>query len=382
MSRRDEEKKRRRQKRLAKRRERPTSGYLEFPCSEGPEDLDDAFQAMEMIEEQMQGGAPATWPGGCDPSLARPDRVKYMLATFVSERQPGAAKMDELEQRLDKGLLGGLPELDHWSWEEFLWHGLPGDSWEAVEFFLEHAGARFPPAAQDQIRLWKQARIGVFQVGEVANDTVSLHEWDPVRGARVGPPFRAITLNVGGVNAQRSVRGQFLMTHVAPWRPEDELYCGMGYASVIDSSQLMFAAAYLGLRHLDVAATPLPWKQSKASRNEYLYRWRLREWHSWLEDRLQFPFLAFVPVPPRGEFVVREVRSLLPSTPEQARMMGIYLEVQIPGQTGVLASGGTGVTPVDITSPNRLALAEYHAYRELAGPPPGTQGMPKFTKLR
>jgi hypothetical protein len=301
---------------------------------------------------------------------------------FATEKGPGAAKMRELQHRLSKGMLSELPQLDHWAMEEFLWHGLPGDSWHPVEFFLEHGGARFPPAARDQLRLWKQARIGLFQVGEVASDTVSLQEWDPVRRAHVGEPFRAITLNVAGVNVQRSARGQYLLTHVAPWRPEEGLYCGMGYGTVLDSRRTALGAMFLGLRHLDVAATPLPWKQNTAMRNEYLGRWRQREWHSWLEDHLQFPFQAFVPIPPRGEIESREVRGLMPSTAERARLMGIYFEVPSADDEQVLVAGGTAIAPVDITSPNRMALEEYHAFRKLAGPPPGARGMPGFTQLR
>jgi hypothetical protein len=344
--------------------------------------LDRAIRALETLQEQMREGPPGNWPGGCDPSLGQPDRVKFELATFATQTSPGPARLRELEERLSKGVLGVLPELDHWAVEEFLWHGLPGDSWHPVEAFLQHAGARFPPAAREQLRLWKEARIGLFKVGEVADDLVWLHEWDPVLGVSVGAPFRAITLNVGGANAQRSVRGRFLLTHVAPWRPEDGLYCGMGYGICPDQSQAVLAADYLGLRHLAVAATPLPWKQSRSARDEYLRRWQQREWYSWLTERLQFPFHALVGVSPDGKMEIREVRSLLPSTAEQTRMLGIYFEAPSSDGKQILAAGGTLVMPVDITSPNRMALEEYHAYRKLEGPPPGTRGMPGFASFR
>jgi hypothetical protein len=330
----------------------------------------------------MRLGTPETWPGACDASLARPDQVKFDLAMFATEKPPGDAKVRELEKRLRQGLLSDLDDLDHWALEEFFWHGLPGDAWHPVEAFLEHAGARFSPAAREQVRHWKQARIGLFEVGGVADDTVELHEWDPVRQAHTGAPFRAITLNVGGANVQRSARGRFLLTHVAPWRPEQGLCCGMGYGMHVERRATAMLAIYLGLRHLAIAATPLPWRESPSARNDYLRRWRQREWHSWLAQHLQFPFQAFVGVPPRGEIEIREVHGLLPSPGGDAREFGIYFEIPIPGDKGVFVAGGTYVLPLDITSANRLALEEYHAYRKLDGPPPGTRGMPKFADFR
>ena len=267
MSRRDEEKKRRRQKRQSKRRDR----------SEGPdaeETLRRAERAMRSMEEGMRVGLPATWPGGCDPSLGRPDMIKYELATRATETQPGKSKFHDLEERLKKGPLGDLPELDHWALEEFFWHGVPGDSWNPVEAFLEHSGARFPPAAQEQLRRFKQARVGLYQVGEVANDTVEFREWDLVRRSCVGAPFRAITLSIGGVNGLRTLRGKYNLTHVAPWRPDEGLFCGMGYGVFLDLHQTPIAADFLGFRQLAAAATPLPWQESRSARAEYLGRWR------------------------------------------------------------------------------------------------------------
>jgi hypothetical protein len=379
MSRRDEEKKRRRQKRLSKRRDRDDSSFS--PALDETA-IKDAMRALQRLEDQMRAGQPANYPGGCDPSLARPDLVKFDLAQFATGRAPGADKMRQLEDRLSKGVLGELPEMDHWAIEEFLWHGLPGDSWHPVEAFLEHTGTRFPPAAHEQLQRWKEARIGLFQIGDVVEETVGLHEWDPVRRGHVGEPFRAITLNVGGPNVYKSASGQFILTHVAPWKPEDGLYCGMGYAAQFTQRQLPMAAVFLGLRHLEIAATPLPWRKSPSALHEHQRRWRQREWHSWLTAQLRFPFTAFVGLPPRVKMDIREVRGLLPSTPEEARSMGIYFEVPSDDETEIIAAGGTTVLPVDISSANRLALEEYHAYRKADGPPPGTLGMPAYTSVR
>src|SRR5262249_38354264 len=161
----------------------------------------------------------------------------------ADKQEPGRSKLRELEYRLSKGLLAFLPELDHWAMEEFFWHGLPGDYWHPIEAFLEHAGARFPPAAQEQLRRWKEARIGLYEIGDVANDTVGLREYDPVRQVFVGPAFRAITLNIGGVNVQREHPGKFLLTHVAPWRPEECIWCGLGYGQAVPLDMTTLSAA-------------------------------------------------------------------------------------------------------------------------------------------
>lgn len=47
----------------------------------------------------------------------------------------------------------------------------------------------------------------------------------------------------------------------------------------------------------------------------------------------------------------------------------------------VIIAGGTTISPIDITSPNSLLLAEYHAFRDHAGPPPATRGQPTFMTL-
>ena len=199
-------------------------------------------------------------------------------------------------------------------------------------------------------------------------------------GRAAGPWFRALTLNIGGVNLLAAARGEIELTYVAPWLPAENLYCGLGYSRPAAKSQSAVLLAYLGLQHPEVASRPLPWNVSRAAEADYLRQWRAREWSGWLAERLQFPFLALVATPPRGEPQVKEVARLLPTTPGQARQFGVYFEVGL-GAGKVLAAGGTHVTPLDIASVNRAALAEYQAYRERAGPLPGTRGQPAFRDL-
>lgn len=375
MARRDEEKKRRRQKRLEKQQAKQTRWLGEA----GP-GFAGLKQVLGSLAETLSVPEPASWPGASDPSLARPDRVKFELAEFAIRRGPGRAKYRTFEDALRQGHLGFLPHIDHWAIEEFCWHGVPGDPWHPVEAFLESAGERFPPAAREQLRLWKQARIGLFEVGDVRDDTVGLQEWDPVRGTAVGPAVRAITLNLGGTNLFRGKQGFIQLTYLAPWAPADHLSCGMGYGTMMPKKDAIVLLMYLGLRHPEVVARPAPWKASRAAADAYLREWQHRDWYGWLGERLQFPFHALVQTPPQGKLALKLVQGLIPTTAEQAWRFGIYFEV--PGESEVMVAGATAVTPIDVALPNFAALMEYHAYRDRAGPPPGTVGQPNFLRVR
>jgi hypothetical protein len=363
---RDREKKRRRQKRLAKRQHR-----AQAPAKP----VADLLTTLQLKVPPF-----ATWPGISDPSLARPDLVKAELGDFAAHEEPGKTKVRQLEQAARRGLLEPLPELDHWVLEEFFYHGVPGDTWHPIDAFLDQAGDRFPAAAQAQVRLWTAARIGIFEIGPVHDDLLELREWDVAAGTARGPQFRAITLNIGGVNAFAEARGQLLLTYLAPWVPAEDLHCGMGYSRTVGPADVGLLAIHLALAHPEVVLRPLPWRANPGAARAHLLEWRGREWHAWLAARFRFPFHAVVPLPPRGRLAVTQVRGLMPSSAEQARTFGIYLE--IPSGTQMVLAGASDVVPIDAASPNRLALAEYQAYRKLVGPPPGVRGQGDFLTLR
>jgi hypothetical protein len=377
---RDQEKKRRRQKRQEKRRRSENFGPDNpFPRSENF-DPDNPFRVLDQLKEALKVSPPTHWPGASDPSLARPDMVKFDLTQFATTTEPRRSKGRQLEAGLSKGLMGFLPEIDHWAMEEFFWHGLPGDSWNPIDAYLAQKGDLFPPRAHEQIRLWKQAKIGLFEMGEIQEETVVLREWDPIVGSTIGAPMRAITLNIGGVNIYRNAHNQLTLTYLAPWAAAENLFCGMGYGVTPTKQNAEILIPYLWLRHPEIVARPLPWEASRAAADEYMREWRRREWHRWLGERMHFPFWALVTLPPLGKPQLKQVFELIPSTPEQARQIGIYFAVDMMAKTGV-AAGGTHVTPIDVTSPNLMALREYHAYREHAGPPPATRGQPMYTIL-
>jgi hypothetical protein len=155
MTRRDEEKRRRRQKRHEKKHRHDLPGGAVVPGKPDADPLGKLVGVLGSLEAQLKVPSPTHWPGASDPSLERPDLVKLELGEFATSTEPGRSKSRLFERQLRQGLLGFLPELaDHWGIEEFFWHGMPADSWHPVEAFLAHAGDRFPPAAQDQLRLW------------------------------------------------------------------------------------------------------------------------------------------------------------------------------------------------------------------------------------
>jgi hypothetical protein len=317
-----------------------------------------------------------------DDDLRRqPDHVKFIYATYVSERAPGRSKMAQLEKAFQQGPLGMIPEINHWAMEEFLWHGLPNDSWHPMEAYLDFVGDRLSEAGQEQLRRWKEARVGFYEVGKVQRGTVILQEWDPVSKSLLGEPFQAITLGMGGADFFRRYRGHLAFTYMSPWLPAEGIFCSMGYALMAKKDEAGPFELLLNLRTPELVAEPLPWEKSAAARRNYLKIWKQRDWLPWLEERLEFPFRALMLNPSEDpKFKVANVTGLLPLDADETRQLGVYAEVPVEG--GIHAVGLTNLTPLDISSSNWMPMAEYRAYREQVGPPPSVRGMPTITRLR
>src|SRR5438876_6237118 len=117
MSRRDEEKKRRRLKRQKKRQrfERSIDDSLDLPALPEPPE---AFAFLRSLKQLFDLPRPARWPGVSDRALARPDLVKLDLAEWASREEPGKGKLRRLETGFQSGLLGFLPDMEHWAMEE------------------------------------------------------------------------------------------------------------------------------------------------------------------------------------------------------------------------------------------------------------------------
>jgi hypothetical protein len=360
---REEKKRMRRQKRLAH--------------GQSPGAATSLRRAMADMKRAIDVPMPAEWPGASDPALERPDLVKFALSEFIRRSKRWSSKMSELENALKQGPLGYIPDIVHWAMEEFLYHGPPGDSSNPIEEFLAAEGDRFSDAARKQLRRWKEARIGLYKLGDVSGSTLEVQEWDPLARSVVGPKLRAIALNIGGVNAYRGQQGKLIASYVAPWAPEQGIVCAMGYGLMEREHDMSILASVLGLRHPEIAAISWPWNVNRAARARYLQQWEEREWHGWLRERLEFPFHAFVPLPMKGNRMgLERVEKLIPSTAAQAREMGIYVAVPLEDSKECMVCGATTFKLFDLSSPNLRPLTEYQTYREWAGPPPATRRMP------
>src|SRR5262249_30311640 len=156
-----------------------------------------------------------------------------------------------------------------------------------VDEYLRLPGLTFSPAARAQIGLWKHARIGVFEIGEVNDDTVRLREWDVVHQRPIGEPFRAITLNIGGVPTFAGAHGDLIITHVSPWDPDRNIACGMGYGTVVPKNAALILHQLLGLRQLAIVSRPLPWLAGREAEKKWLREWRQRDWYGWFNELVQ-----------------------------------------------------------------------------------------------
>jgi hypothetical protein len=331
-----------------------------------PSENGNLTQTYHEFEQKNKAPDAAPWPGVSDPALARPDMVKLDLFRFAIETEPGRSKRRHLERRLAEGIFGQIGDWKHWAMEELTWHGLPGDSWHPIEAFLAHQADRFSPAAAAQLRLWKEARIGFFEIGAVADDRVTLREFDPLAQRAVGSDFQAIALNIGGASFYRDHMDDIHLTYVARWAPDEALFCAMGYGLILTPQEAPAYLPVLGLRQPDVLARPLPWKASPAERVRYHQEWRQRDWPAWLGQQLQVPFWALT-FGPMAQMSVYEIKALLPATAEEFQDFGLYFEVQLGKELGRV--GATAVIPIDPSSPQSMPLAEYRAYRDLVGPP-------------
>jgi hypothetical protein len=352
-SQRHEEKKRRREKRLAKR-----------DRSKG-----DVANLLHTLERLGSFSEPRSWPGVADPSLNRPDRIKFELATFI-EKGPGRDLGRQLERQLKQGLLDFMPEIEHWGMEEFFWHGLPGNPWTPIDQFLQADGNHFPAAARMQLARWKDARIGCYEIGSVADDSVSLREMDVVTGRPVGPWVRAIALNIGGVNIYGPEKGKLNLTYLAPWAPDENIFCAMGYGLFLPREQLATVTLLVrGLRSIQAVTFPLPWRAGKAAARQCFEQWRERDWFQFMAIQVRCPFAAVIMTKEGPELCT--IHRMITKTTAQSQHYGLYFGLDDKEK---LACGATAIFPLDFDSPNAMAFAEYREFRRIVGPPPASRG--------
>jgi hypothetical protein len=152
-----------------------------------------------------------------DADLGRPGRIKYQYATYITEFEPGKSKVDRIERDAQRGPLYLVLEIDHWALEEYFWHGVPGDTWDPMEAYLDFVGDRLSGAGKTQLRQWK---------------------------------------------------------------PAENLYCSMGYSIMPKVEEAEAFELNLNLRRPELVIEPLPWKKAPQARRRYLREWRQRNWNT------------------------------------------------------------------------------------------------------
>jgi hypothetical protein len=199
-------------------------------------DIERAIHALKDFQAASQLPRPDQFPGTVPQMPVSPDLIKLDYATWV-ERQPRLAEqLRQLQDDYERGTLHWVDAARSWALEEFLWHGYPGGDSSPLDHYLDAREAKYPAEALEQLRQWKVAKFGMFRVGRVRRDAVELTPIDS-RGTSTGPMFKAISLNVGGVNVFLGRRGDTLITYVAPWSEEPCIACCMGYGTTWPSDR-------------------------------------------------------------------------------------------------------------------------------------------------
>ena len=366
----------RREKRLQQKRQRKAK-RVEKKESRRFEDSD--FRPADLMRMLSRARlipkfASDIFPGSCHPSVDRPDMTKLEYAEWIRKTPQWYRKQRDLERRMSNGPMDFAGEIDHWAMEEFMWHGLPEDSENPLDTWLNSRAEKLPVEAVEQIRLWKQARPGIFEIGDVRNDLVSLRPCRADGQRSDEPAISAISLNIGGVSEFAAHRGKLLFTYLAPWNAEKGISCALGYSLMAPKHGAAHFILMSNLNDPATMATPWPWKQSAANQNAMLSEWKKRDWYGYLKERVEFPFQA-VANTPSGQQIFR-IKRIVDSTAEKARVNGVYFDCDVTSQVYLI--GGTCLVPVDLGSRNAQPFAEYRAFRDIVGPPPASKGKPEF----
>ena len=98
-------------------------------------------------------------PLGVAGNLARPDQIKYEMATLAAHHEPGESKFRRMKDAAGRGLLADVPALvDDWLVEEFLWHGIPDDPWRHPYIYV--CPGKHNPSSYDIMSMGPDGREG------------------------------------------------------------------------------------------------------------------------------------------------------------------------------------------------------------------------------
>lgn len=347
-----------RKKSKVKKRRRP---HAQPTGSEG------ANMSAELAEilDSMPSPVPE-YPGACDDTVARPDRIKFEFGMFLQANSASQGKMRSLAKAYARGKLSFLPNVEDWAMEKFFWHGSPGESLHPLDAFLQASGEKFSSCGREQIRRWKEAELNVFEIGRTTRTTVEFRAWDLRRSRPVGQWFPAIDLSITGVNMYRRRQGDISLQWMAPWAPDLNLFCATGYGSLAPKK----TAGGLWMAQLtadaELACSRWPWRMGAGAQREYSRKWARRDWHRWIAERMEFPLDALLLGKGTSEFATLEALSEDGITGGLAP--GIYFNITRHGVP--MVTGATSAWPLDLSSPSASVLEEYRSWRMDAGPPP------------
>lgn len=335
-----------------------------FP-SDVPARLDRTFDQLQEMMAQLRT---TPFPGASDGTASYPDQFKYAYARWLEKQAAWRTRQARFEQQYRQGPLGMLGDIDHWAMEKFFWQGDAPQGEHPLDAFLQRHAHRYSPTACAQFRQWKQAQIGLFEIGSVQRDTVKLRPFDIFRQQPVGPWRQAIDLSMQGAATYAGKAGMLLLTYLAPWNPAQELDCALGFSGMVPRAACGVLAPYLNLQHSDFGRQPWPWQQAGEASRQLRSEWPQRNWQAWLRERIATPFSAVVVFGNSGPQIVVAHSLSAVMTDEEAREYGVYLDVTWRGESCLI--GATGVVPCDLSTPTAAAVAEYVEYRRLVGPPP------------
>jgi hypothetical protein len=282
------------------------------------------------------------------------------------------------------GPLRQLPGISHWGLEKFLWNGSPQLKSHPLDAFLDSRNGRYEPSIIATVLRWKQAKLGLYEIGRPTRFGVALRSWHPLRRATT-PWFEARELAASESISWKDSRGSILASFVAPSSLRTDLsdvgHPAIGHATIghatIGHAATTSAAFLMGftllvnkldshpllllenLNHSRLGLDIDPWEVSDAARREYQRRWRDRDWRTWLRKQVRGPFPVLLTSSGRSA-----VASFLAweriSHRETETVEEPYAWVEYHGSPRLVRA--SGLVPVDLASTAARGLREYCVY--------------------
>ncbi|MFO0818551.1 MAG: hypothetical protein U1A77_11455 [Pirellulales bacterium] len=298
---------------------------------------------------------------------------------FIAEHSEWNGAQARFRGEYLAGPLRQLPGIAHWSLEKFLWNGSPQLKSHPLDAFLATRNPKYSPSIIATVLRWKQAKLGLYEIGHPTRFGVALRSWHPLRRATT-PWFEARELAVAEAISWRDSRGSILASFVAPSSLPTDLsdvgHPAIGHATIGHAA--MTSAAFLmgftllvnkldgpplllleNLNHARLGLDIDPWEVSDAARREYQRRWRERDWRTWLRKQVRGPFPVLLTNSGRSAVATFLAWERV-SHRETANVEEPYAWVEYQGSPRLVRAAG--LVPVDLASTAARGLKEYCVY--------------------